>query len=77
MSTVIETIEALNARLTREKELPLESVRITPVSAKELLTLERELGKQLPASYLWFITEHGLFSATDFQGQERSRMLSP
>lgn len=77
MTAVIEAIEALRERLKREKGLPLQSVSVTPVPAKELLALERELGKQLPASYLQFLTQHGLFHATDFRGQEQSRMLSP
>ncbi|WP_239470162.1 SMI1/KNR4 family protein [Archangium violaceum] len=63
--------------MEREKELPLKAVHVTPVGGKELSQLERTLGKVLPETYLQFITQHGLFRATDGYGHERARMLSP
>ena len=77
MPRAIDAIEALKERLGREKGLPLQAVRLTPVDAKELRILESALGKVLPESYLQFITRHGLFSATDAHGGELARMLSP
>ncbi|NMO17859.1 SMI1/KNR4 family protein [Pyxidicoccus fallax] len=77
MPAAIEAIEALKERLGREKDLPVQSVRLTPVEAAELEKLERALGSMLPASYLQFIARHGLLSVTDWRGQERARMLSP
>ncbi|MFP2929179.1 SMI1/KNR4 family protein [Pyxidicoccus sp. 3LG] len=77
MSSAIEAIAALKERLAREKELPLRAVQVTPVDGKELKQLELVLGQVLPEAYLQFITRHGLFSATDWRGQERARMLSP
>lgn len=73
----IEAIEALKERLTREQGLPLKEVSIIPVRADELVQLERSLGEVLPETYLQFITQHGLFLATDWTGRERARMLSP
>ncbi|GMU01592.1 hypothetical protein KH5H1_57120 [Corallococcus caeni] len=77
MPRAMDAIEALKERLGREKGLPLQTVRLTPVDAKELHLLEGTLGKVLPGSYLQFITRHGLFSATDARGCELARMLSP
>jgi hypothetical protein len=77
VSRAIEAIEALKERLAREKGHPLQSVHLTPVKAEELRLLETSLGKELPEAYLQFLTRHGLFSATDAQGGELARMLSP
>ncbi|WNG17043.1 SMI1/KNR4 family protein [Cystobacter fuscus] len=77
MLSAIEAIAALKDRLEREKELPLRAVQVTPVDAKELRRLESTLGKVLPEAYLQFITQHGLFCATNWRGMERARMLSP
>ena len=77
MPSAIEAIAALKERLGREKELPIKAVQVTPVGGEELRQLERTLGKVLPEAYLQFITQHGLFRATDWRGEERARMLSP
>ncbi|MBZ4334101.1 SMI1/KNR4 family protein [Corallococcus interemptor] len=77
MPSAIEAIHALKDRLSREQGLPLRAVSVTPVREEELRLLEAALGSLLPKAYLQFITQHGLFAATDSSGHERARMLSP
>ncbi|NVI98036.1 SMI1/KNR4 family protein [Myxococcus sp. AM009] len=77
MSRAIDSILALQERLKHERELPLKSVSLTPVPSQDLHMLESSLGALLPQAYLDFISRHGLFSAVDWRGQERARMLSP
>lgn len=47
------------------------------MTAQYLHVLESSLGALLPQAYLDFISQHGLFSAVDWRGHERARMLSP
>ncbi|XXF79690.1 SMI1/KNR4 family protein [Myxococcaceae bacterium GXIMD 01537] len=77
MPSAIEAIAALKERLSREPGLPIRAVSVTPVREEELRALEDALGKLLPESYLQFITQYGLFRATDKAGLEQARMLSP
>ncbi|AKQ64838.1 hypothetical protein A176_001750 [Myxococcus hansupus] len=75
--SAIDTLLALQERLKHETNLPLRSVSLTPVDAKDLDLLVSSVGTSLPPAYLDFVSRHGLLSAMDWRGFERARMLSP
>jgi hypothetical protein len=77
MPAAIDLVRALQERLSHETNLPLRSVTLTPVDARELQALEAKLGRLLPEAYLQFIAKHGLVSATTTFGRVYARMLSP